>query len=288
MSKINCFNMALTPVNTLKTEPLYAQPAKGSMPPCPPPQKPPASIGQAPIAPAPPTKTQPLSGQPLKGSEPPCPPPQKPPASIGQVPIAPAPPTKTQPLTGQPLKGSEPLCPPPQKPPASIGQTPIAPAPPTKTEPLTGQPLKGSELSFSAPNQHLKGTTGKDLLEAKIGIDRLTGLSGADTFYFSGKPSSCLEKAIHITDFSASEGDQIHISKNALGSVLNTTNAVATISSPANLSDACKADNLFIYDSSSGFLYINQNSNKDGFGSGGVFAILDNHATLNSANLSII
>ena len=249
-TKFNGFNMALTPVNTSKTKPLYAQPAKGSMPP--------------------------------------CPPPPKPPASTGQPPIAPAPPTKTQPLTGQPLKGSEPSCPPPQKPPASIGQTHIAPAPPTETEPLTGQPLKGSELSFSAPNQHLKGTTGKDLLEAKVGIDKLTGLSGADTFYFSGKPNSCLEKAIHITDFSASEGDQIYISKNALRSVLNTTNAVATISSPANLSYACKADNLFTYGSSSGFLYINQNGNKDDFASGRVFAILDNHAILNSTNLSII
>ena len=127
-----------------------------------------------------------------------------------------------------------------------------------------------------------------DSLEAKAGIDRLTGLSGADTFLFSGNPNSCQEKAIHITDFSAEEGDQIIINRNALGSFDKATNNLALVNSTANLSTAFLTSDLFVYDSSSGVLYVNQNGAEAGFGSGGIFAVFDNHAILSPANISIV
>ena len=292
--------MTLTPVSSSKTEPVTGQPAKGSIPPCPPPQKPPASTGQLPIATAPTTKIEPLTGQPAKGSIPPCPPPQKPPASTGQLPIATAPTTKIEPLTGQQAKASEAPCPPPQKPPASTGQqAPNLPQDQTKASSSEKNPCgnpkqvnepvgNSSNLPPSPPNRNLEGTTGKDSLEAKAGIDRLTGLSGADTFLFSGKPNSSQEKAIHITDFSAEEGDQIIINRNALGSFDKATNNLTTVNSTANLSTAFSTSDLFIYDSRSGVLYVNQNGAEAGFGSGGIFAVLDNHGILSSANISIV
>jgi Ca2+-binding RTX toxin-like protein len=228
------------------------------------------------------------------------PPPPKPPASTEQPPIAPASTTKIQPLTGQPAKSSEAFCPPPQKPPASTGQQAAnlpqdqIKASSSGEKNASGNPKQGTEpvgnslkLPSSAPNQNLEGTTGKDSLEAKAGIDRLTGLSGADTFFFSGKPNSSLEKAIHITDFSAEEGDQIIINRNALGSVSKASNNLATVTSSSNLGDAFLKSDLFIYDSNSGILYVNQNGAEAGFGSGGVFAVLDNHAVLSSSNISI-
>jgi len=244
-------------------------------------------------------KSAPLTGQPAKGSMPPSPPTPKTPAATGQTTIAPVPSAKTESLTGQPVKGSVPSSPPPQKPPLSTGQqTSILPQDQIKTSSseknTSGNPKQPTEpvgnnlrLPLSPPNRSLEGTTGNDTLEAKAGIDRLTGLTGADKFFFTGKPNSSLEKAIHITDFSAEEGDQIIINKRALGSVAKAINNVATVTSSVNLSDAFLTSDLFIYDSSSGVLYVNQNGTEAGFGRGGVFAVLDNHALLSSANIAI-
>jgi hypothetical protein len=251
--------MAFTPVSLLKTKPLTGKPAKGAMPRR---QKPPTSTGQLLIATAPTTKIEPLTGQQAKASEAPCPPPQKPPASTGQqAPNLPQDQTK-----------------------ASSSEKNPCGNPKQVNEPVGNS----SNLPPSPPNRNLEGTTGKDSLEAKAGIDRLTGLSGADTFLFSGNPNSCQEKAIHITDFSAEEGDQIIINRNALGSFDKATNNLALVNSTANLSTAFLTSDLFVYDSSSGVLYVNQNGAEAGFGSGGVFSVLDNHAILSSANISIV
>jgi len=250
--------VALTPVSSSKTKPLTGQPAKGSMPP---PPKPPASTEQPPIAPASTTKIQPLTGQPAKSSEAFCPPPQKPPASTGQ---------QAANLPQDQIK-------------ASSSEKKPSGNPKYVTEPVENN----SKLPSSPPNRILEGTNRKDLLEAKPGVDRLTGLSEADKFFFSGKPTSCLEKAIHITDFSAEEGDQIIINRNALGSVSKASNNLATVTSSSNLGDAFLKSDLFIYDSNSGILYVNQNGAEAGFGSDGVFAVLDNHAVLSSSNISI-
>ena len=254
--------MALTPVKSPKSAPLTGQPAKGSMPPSPPTPKTPAATGQTPIGPVPSAKIETLTGQSAKRSVPTSPPAQKPPLSTGQ---------QTATLPQDQIKAS------------SSGEKNASGNPKQETEPV-GNSLK---LPSSAPNRNLEGTTGKDSLEAKAGIDRLTGLSGADTFFFSGKPNSSLEKAIHITDFSPEEGDQIIINRRALGSVAKAINNVATVTSSASLSDAFLTNDLFVYDSNSGVLYVNQNGTEAGFGSGGVFAVLDNRAILSSANISI-
>jgi hypothetical protein len=45
---------------------------------------------------------------------------------------------------------------------------------------------------------------------------------------------------------------------------------------------------MFAYDSSNGNLYWNQNGSVSGFGTGGIFAVLDNKTTLSASNISLI
>jgi Ca2+-binding RTX toxin-like protein len=120
------------------------------------------------------------------------------------------------------------------------------------------------------------------------GTDILTGGVGADTFRFSTKPTFGASTADHITDFNAAEGDKLQISKSAYGLASNATASLTTVSSASALTTALGSTTTFVYDSSNGNLYWNQNGNKSGFGSGGIFAVLDNKSALTASNLSLI
>lgn len=133
-------------------------------------------------------------------------------------------------------------------------------------------------------NNLIKGNAGDNLIDGLGGKDVLTGLGGRDTFQFSSKPTSfTLSAADRITDFNSNE-DLISISKSSFG--LASTSAVSfrTIGNSASLSSALASNEIFIYDSSSGSLYCNQNGQLAGAGSGGLFAILDTKPTLTTAN----
>ena len=137
-------------------------------------------------------------------------------------------------------------------------------------------------------NNVIVGNAGSNVLDGGGGVDTFTGAGGADTFYFSTKGVLGVGSASHITDFNRSEGDLIKISRSAFGIASGTSATISTITSSTQLDGALGTATTFIYDSSSGNLYWNQNGELGGAGSGGVFAVLDNRADINSSSISIL
>ena len=153
----------------------------------------------------------------------------------------------------------------------------------TETDALTGI---GNTL-----NNIIVGNSGNNVLDGLGGTDILTGGLGADVFRFSTKPKFGASTADHITDFKGSEGDGLEISASLLGLTMGPTVriglSVTTVNSASALTTALGSTTTFVYDTSNGNLYWNQNGNKSGFGSGGIFAVLDNKTALNSSNFSL-
>ena len=134
----------------------------------------------------------------------------------------------------------------------------------------------------------IDGNVGNNILDGKEGVDMLTGYEGADTFVFSAVPSFGDSVADHITDFNPLAGDRLQISKNAFGIASNDSPTFRTIDRVSELIDALTSATTFIYSSSNGSLYFNQNGFGAGFGSGGIFAVLDNAAQLTSSHIDYV
>jgi Ca2+-binding RTX toxin-like protein len=151
--------------------------------------------------------------------------------------------------------------------------------------------LTGSANINGTGNQldnFIDGNVGKNILDGKEGSDTLKGYQGADTFVFSVVPSFGDSVADHIIDFSPAEGDRLQISKNAFGISKNDSPTFQTVDRVSQLIDALASTTTFVYSSSNGSLYFNKNGVVAGFGSGGIFAILDNAAQLRAANIDYI
>ena len=131
------------------------------------------------------------------------------------------------------------------------------------------------------------GNVANNILDGKAGTDTLTGLGGADSFQFSTAQPFGELSADHITDFNQVQGDTLRISKSAFGMAFDTAVTLATATNGLELTTVLASTSTFVYDSSNGRLYWNQNGNAAGFGTGGVFAVLDNTAALNAAAISL-
>jgi Ca2+-binding RTX toxin-like protein len=130
------------------------------------------------------------------------------------------------------------------------------------------------------------GNQFNNTIDGAGGRDVLTGGLGNDTFRFSTKPSFGLSKAVRITDFSVDD-DRIAINSLAYGIAKDAETTFLSVSTDSGLSNALKTSTLFVYDTSTGGLYYNQNGVGTGFGTGGVFTILDNKALISGANLNL-
>ena len=150
---------------------------------------------------------------------------------------------------------------------------------------LTGTAANGTG---NAAANSLTGNSANNVLDGKDGRDSLTGQAGADTFLFSTKPIFGLTTADHITDFTSSQGDRIQISRAAFGIASNATASLTTVNTANALTNALGSSSLFVYDSRDGSLYWNQNGSTAGFGTGGIFAVIDNQASLKATNISLI
>jgi len=151
----------------------------------------------------------------------------------------------------------------------------------------TGNSLNNTIIGNTL-NNTLNGGLGDDILDGGGGLDTFTGLGGAETFYFSTNGVLSVGNASHITDFNRSEGDLIKIRRSAFGISSGTTVSIAKVTSSTQLDGALGTANTFVYDSSSGNLYWNQNGDSAGAGSGGVLAVLDNQAELNNTSIALV
>ena len=138
-------------------------------------------------------------------------------------------------------------------------------------------------------NNTIIGNSANNILDGGMGgLDRLTGLGGADTFKFSTRPTSFKNtSADHITDFSSAQGDKIQITKSAFV-IAASTATLSVVSNATALNTALSTASLFVYNTSNGELHWNQNGITRGAGAGGVLAILDNKATLSAGDLVLI
>jgi Ca2+-binding RTX toxin-like protein len=138
-------------------------------------------------------------------------------------------------------------------------------------------------------NNTIVGNNANNLIDGLAGTDILTGAAGADIFRFTSKTIFGLSTCDHITDFSSTQGDSIAVG-GALFGQLSTTSfkpntSLATANNASALTTALASNSAFVYDSRNGNLYWNQNGSASGFGSGGIFAVLDNGADLSSITL---
>ncbi|MBF2003561.1 MAG: VCBS repeat-containing protein [Synechococcales cyanobacterium M58_A2018_015] len=124
----------------------------------------------------------------------------------------------------------------------------------------------------------LTGLDGDDRLTGGTGSDRLTGGSGRDHFIFNtGAAFVASDGRDRITDFERSR-DKIVLSRTTF-TALGSTVKFASVESEAaaQISEA-----LITYVRSSGRLYYNPNGALAGFGTGGLFALIDGFRSANS------
>ena len=130
---------------------------------------------------------------------------------------------------------------------------------------------RGSDLiSGLGGDDVLNGYLGDDTLIGGKGKDRLTGGLGADDFGFDAREKKQRASlADVITDFSADEGDRLVVSRTAYKIKSRVEQGILTVGSESEVRKARKSNDCFIYVSSTGSLYLNQNGSGSGWGSGG-------------------
>jgi Ca2+-binding RTX toxin-like protein len=148
------------------------------------------------------------------------------------------------------------------------------------------------DASAYSGNSNLNGAGGADTLIGGIAADILTGGVGADIFRFSVKQALLsLETADRITDFKSAESDKIQVARSVFG-IASTTKVMYRSTTSVGLAAALNTSSLFVLDTTSGELWLNNNSTAAGAGTGGVFAVLDKNSigvvpTLTASNFAL-
>ena len=129
----------------------------------------------------------------------------------------------------------------------------------------------------------ITGTINQD---TTVVTDSLTGRSRfPDIFNLSGTPGYG-SNADRITNFSTKDKDKVQISSSVFG--LSGTGTFKIAKNLSALDKLSKSTTQFIYSKADGGLYFNQNGVTPGFGSGGIFAVLEGNPTLGTKNVSVV
>ncbi|WP_459195166.1 calcium-binding protein [Nostoc sp. FACHB-892] len=142
------------------------------------------------------------------------------------------------------------------------------------TTPLTGFGGNGSDSLYGgAGNDVLNGDAGSDVLRGGAGNDILTGGGGSDRFVFnSGAQYSAGGLGVdEITDFNRNS-DRIVLSRTTFVG-LNNLSDIRIVDNDAA---AATSPGIITYSLGTGNLYFNQNLTSPGFGTGSLFANIDN------------
>ncbi|MGF1934198.1 MAG: calcium-binding protein [Nostoc sp. ChiQUE02] len=140
--------------------------------------------------------------------------------------------------------------------------------------PLSGFGGEGNDSLYGGTgNDSLYGDAGNDILLGGKGNDILTGGGGSDRFVFnSGAWFNSADLGVDkITDFS-STSDKIVLDKTTFVGLNN----LSQIKIVANDAAAATSSGLITYSLGTGNLFFNQNSTSPGFGTGALFANIDN------------
>jgi len=146
-----------------------------------------------------------------------------------------------------------------------------------------------SPFEFQLPSTS-KGTSNssvspKATLTATAAVDTLIGTAKkADTFDFSSSPN--YNSTDRITNFSAKDKDKVQISSSSFG--LSGTGTFKIAKNSKDLTKLLATDTQFIYNKADGGLYFNQNGTEAGYGTGGIFAVLEGKPTLGSSSVSVV
>ncbi|MGJ5630776.1 calcium-binding protein [Nostoc sp. CALU 1950] len=140
--------------------------------------------------------------------------------------------------------------------------------------PLTGFGGEGNDRLYGGTgNDSLYGDAGNDILIGGKGNDILTGGGASDRFVFnSGAPFNAAALGIDtITDFSRTS-DKIVLDQTTFVGLNN----LSQIKIVANDAAAATSSGLITYSLGTGNLFFNQNLTSPGFGTGSLFAKIDN------------
>lgn len=148
-------------------------------------------------------------------------------------------------------------------------------------------------LSGGAGSDRLHGGPGGDTLIGGAGGDTLIGGAGGDRFVFNtGKKfrRGDLGKDT-IVDFDSTESDEILLDKSTFKALKSQPgsgfNIVAEFGVVKSDRAAQKSDAFIVYNENNGKLFYNPNGSKNGFGSGGLFATLNNSPELEGGDFLI-
>ncbi|BAY07253.1 calcium-binding protein [Calothrix sp. NIES-2098] len=150
-------------------------------------------------------------------------------------------------------------------------------------------------------NNTIIGGAGNNILRGRAGVDTLTGGGGADIFEFGGTVNGVTLTATGsdnnsirndvVTDFNTSQGDKIYLSASTFtvlaGSIGSNLGAVTKgFTSTATSTGLDTKDAYFVYNSSNGNLYYNQNLTA--FGHSGVFATFTSLPSLAATDFIVV
>jgi hypothetical protein len=115
---------------------------------------------------------------------------------------------------------------------------------------------------------------------------RLTGTASQDNFVFSSTGEFGISLADTITGFNPDEGDRLILNRFAFPGLKSP--AIRNVSSGKMLNKALKSKSELIYYAPLGQLYYNENSSRKGFGSGGLFAVLEGAPLIGAEQIEIV
>jgi Ca2+-binding RTX toxin-like protein len=144
---------------------------------------------------------------------------------------------------------------------------------------LSGSP-DADTIKGTNANDAIRGLDGNDTITGGAGNDTLTGGAGSDHFRLEN-PTDGVD---HIVDFNASEGDTIEFLIANFTGVTSTGPLAANQFGTSGDDNFATTDERFHYNTSTSTLSYDSNGSASG-GLTAVLAVLDNHATLQAANV---
>jgi Ca2+-binding RTX toxin-like protein len=134
-------------------------------------------------------------------------------------------------------------------------------------------------------DNRIQANGGNCTLNGGLGRDTLVGGAGADSFLFATAPVYGVGTADGISSFNAAAGDRIMVDRLAFGIGAASVSLISV--DAAGLANGLRTSNLFVYNTSAGELFYNENGSATGFGSGGIFAVFAGRPDLPSSALTL-